>query len=84
MMDIQLGGALLYANEVTSGNLERLKEAGFETLSICFWETLGGEIDLASLARCTAKSGLPVTAISVWGGNPPLSNEETLRSVHTL
>lgn len=70
MMDIQLG-ALLYANEVTSGNLERLKEAGFETLSICFWETLG-EIDLASLARCTAKSGLPVTAISVWGNPCPM------------
>ncbi|MDC7228792.1 MAG: sugar phosphate isomerase/epimerase [Sphaerochaetaceae bacterium] len=80
MMNIQLG-ALLFANEVTCDNLERLKEAGFETLSICFWETLG-KIDFKDLARCTSEAGLPVTAISIWGN--PLANEETLRGVQTL
>ena len=80
MKNIQLG-ALLFANEVTCDNLLKLKDAGFETLSICFWETLG-ETDLTSLARVTREAGLPVNAISVWGN--PLANEETLRGVHTL
>jgi sugar phosphate isomerase/epimerase len=80
MKNIQLG-ALLFANEVTSAHLGRLKEVGFETLSICFWETLG-ETDLTSLARTTEKAGLPVNAISIWGN--PLANEETLRGVQTL
>jgi sugar phosphate isomerase/epimerase len=80
MMNIQLG-ALLYASEVNNEHLETLKEMGFETISICFWETLG-ETDLASLARCVGEAGLPVTALSLWGN--PLANEEVRQGLTTL
>lgn len=52
-------GALVSAHELTKENLTLLKDLGYESLSISFWETLG-ETDLPALASMVQAIGMPV------------------------
>lgn len=74
-------GALVAAHELDREKLSLLKQLGFESLSISFWETLG-ETDLASLAKLVEGADLPVSALSIWGN--PLANPVTERAWKTL
>jgi sugar phosphate isomerase/epimerase len=70
-------GALLKVEEITCDSLKVLSSAGFETLAISFWNSLGST-DLPALADLVAASSLEVSALSIFGN--PLGNEETLSS----
>lgn len=74
-------GALVAAKDLDGAKLTLLKQLGFESIGITFWETLG-ETDLLALANLVEKTDIPVSALSVWGN--PLSNSSTAEGWKTL
>ena len=74
-------GALVSAHEIDTEKLSLLKDLGFESLGISFWETLG-ETDLPALAKLVQAVDIPVTALSIWGN--PLANPTTAEGWKTL
>lgn len=74
-------GALVAAKELDRENLAILKQLGFESIGITFWETLG-ETDLLALAKLVEKADMQVSALSVWGN--PLANSTTAEGWRTL
>lgn len=61
-------GAVLNANEITTGSLQQIKDAGFKTINIFFWETLS-DTNLNTLAELIENVGIKVSCLSIFG-NP--------------
>jgi sugar phosphate isomerase/epimerase len=66
-------GAVVNANEITKENIEIIKNAGFKTIDIFFWETLN-DINLDKLAKLMNECEMPVSCLSIFGN--PLREDE--------
>ncbi len=66
-MSIEIG-AVLNAQEITKESIKIIKDQGFKTVNIFFWESLGG-IDLYNLAKIMDELKMPVSCLSIFG-NP--------------